>query len=184
MLTRAADGATPPAWQDSALYVALAMAAFAMLFGTRRASAAEHNRGLVLAMAFESLFKLAAMLALGVFVWFGLRCAAGTCRWRRCRRPPSAGGFLPLVLLGAFAMFTLPHQFHVARGRVPRRAPRAHRALAVPAVPAADRAAGAAAGARRRRAAGAAACRRTCTCWRCRCRRASTRWRCSPSSAA
>ena len=59
-------------WQDSALYVALAMAVFAMLFGTRRASAVEHNRGLVLAMAFESLFKLAAMLALGLFVWFGL----------------------------------------------------------------------------------------------------------------
>ncbi|HRF83508.1 MAG TPA: hybrid sensor histidine kinase/response regulator, partial [Pseudoxanthomonas sp.] len=61
-----------PFWRDGALYVALAMALFAMLFGTRRASAAEHNRGLVLAMAFESVFKLAAMLALGAFVWFGL----------------------------------------------------------------------------------------------------------------
>ncbi|HZY34978.1 MAG TPA: hybrid sensor histidine kinase/response regulator, partial [Rhodanobacter sp.] len=38
MLTTRAGNATPPAWQDSALYVALAMAAFAMLFGTRRAS--------------------------------------------------------------------------------------------------------------------------------------------------
>jgi Na+/proline symporter len=72
MLTTRAGNETPPAWQDSALYVALAMAAFAMLFGTRRASAAEHNRGLVLAMAVESLFKLAAMLALGAFVWFGI----------------------------------------------------------------------------------------------------------------
>ena len=73
MLTTAApDAAALPAWRDSALYVALAMALFAMLFGTRRASAAEHNRGLVLAMAFESVFKLAAMLALGAFVWFGL----------------------------------------------------------------------------------------------------------------
>jgi len=36
-----------------------------MLFGTRRASAVAHNRGLILAMAFESLFKLGAMLALG-----------------------------------------------------------------------------------------------------------------------
>ena len=57
-----------PAWQDSALYVALAMAAFVMLFGTRSASAVEHNRGLVLAMAFEALLKLGAMLALGWFV--------------------------------------------------------------------------------------------------------------------
>ena len=41
----------PSPWQDSALYVALAMGLFAMLFGTRRASLAEHNRGLVMAMA-------------------------------------------------------------------------------------------------------------------------------------
>ena len=44
-------------WEDSALYVALAMAVFAMLFGTRSTTAAEHNRGLVLAMAVESLLK-------------------------------------------------------------------------------------------------------------------------------
>ncbi len=62
---------TTPAWQDSALYVAIAMAAFAMLFGTRRASAIEHNRGLVLAMAMESVLKLAAMLGLGL--WLILR---------------------------------------------------------------------------------------------------------------
>ncbi len=103
-----------PFWRDSALYVALAMALFAMLFGTRRASAAEHNRGLVLAMAFESVFKLAAMLALGAFVWFGLDALPEV-----AAAPPSAapaapvGGFLPLVLLGALAMFILPHQFHV-----------------------------------------------------------------------
>ena len=72
LLTGSRAGLDLPAWRDSALYVALVMALFAMLFGTRRASVAEHNRGLVLAMAFESLFKLAAMLALGVFVWLGL----------------------------------------------------------------------------------------------------------------
>src|SRR3546814_19816103 len=71
LLTRTSS-LSPPPWQDSALYVALAMAVFAMLFGTRQASAAEHNRGLVLAMAFESLLKLGAMLALGAFVAFGL----------------------------------------------------------------------------------------------------------------
>ena len=98
-----------PALQDGALYVALAMAVFAIAFGTRRASAAEHNRGLVLAMAFESVFKLAAMLALGAFVWLGVQAVPV--------QPPSApepvGGFVPLVLLGALAMFILPHQFHV-----------------------------------------------------------------------
>ena len=47
-------------------------------------------------------------------------CSSGgdwaICRRRRpCpRRAPSGGGFVPLVLLGAFAMFILPHQFHIA----------------------------------------------------------------------
>src|SRR5690606_28988899 len=109
------EAAALPAWQDSALYVALAMAAFAMLFGTRRASAAEHNRGLVLAMAVESLFKLAAMLALGAFVWFGLRGLPDLPAQVQALPPPAPGGtFMPLVLLGAFAMFILPHQFHIA----------------------------------------------------------------------
>src|SRR3546814_2832540 len=81
-----------------------------MLFGTRRASAVEHNRGLVLAIAFESMFKLVAMLALGAFVWFGLDALP--------EAPPpisqqTTDGFAPLVLLGALAMFILPHQFHV-----------------------------------------------------------------------
>ncbi|QNP41908.1 hybrid sensor histidine kinase/response regulator [Lysobacter solisilvae (ex Woo and Kim 2020)] len=102
-----------PPWQDIALYVALAMALFAMLFGTRRVSAAEHNRGLVLAMAFESLLKLGAMLALGAFVWWGLGDLPAT---TTATPAPIAndGGFIPLVLLGAFAMFILPHQFHIA----------------------------------------------------------------------
>ncbi|TBR39886.1 MULTISPECIES: PAS-domain containing protein [Dyella] len=95
-------------WEDSALYVALLMALFAMLFGTRRASAMAHNRGLVLAMAFESLFKLAAMLALGSLLFAplpeGARIAADV--------PRDSSGFPAMILLGALAMFTLPHQFH------------------------------------------------------------------------
>ncbi len=107
LVGHAGEGGQP--WPDSTLYVALAMAAFAIAFGARHANAAEHNRGLVLAMAFDSLFKLGAMLVVGVFAWrhYGERIAA-------LEVPPSSGdGFLPLVLLGALAMFTLPHQFHV-----------------------------------------------------------------------
>ncbi|MEZ5439346.1 MAG: PAS-domain containing protein [Lysobacteraceae bacterium] len=109
LLTRAPTLDRGP-WQDSALYVALAMALFAMLFGTRRASAAEHNRGLVLAMGVESLLKLGAMLALGLFVWLGLDLPTPETPMRPV---DGAAGFPTLVLLGALAMFTLPHQFHV-----------------------------------------------------------------------
>ena len=117
MLTRRQE-LVASAWQDSALWVALAMALFAMLFGARRASATEHNRGLVLAMAFESLFKLVAMLALGALVGFGIELPDAPA-------PATSGdssGFIALVVLGALAMFTLPHQFHagVVECRDPR----------------------------------------------------------------
>ncbi len=95
-------------WQDSALYVALLMALFAMLFGTRRASTMAHNRGLVLAMAFESLFKLAAMLALGTLLFTALPTSMPV----SLPAAPDSGGFPALILLGALAMFTMPHQFY------------------------------------------------------------------------
>jgi len=109
-----AGAAEPAAWQDLAFWIALFMALFAVLFGTRRASAREHNRGLVLAMGFESLFKLGAMLALGAFVLFGLY--EDPSDWARSTPPlpfSSVDTFLALMLLGAVAMFTLPHQFHI-----------------------------------------------------------------------
>lgn len=108
MLTRGGELVTPP-WNDSALYVALAMALFAMLFGTRSVSAAEHNRGLVLAVAVESLLKLGVMLALGLFVVTGPDWPAPALE----PQPGGADGFPALVVLGVLAMFTLPHQFHV-----------------------------------------------------------------------
>lgn len=101
-------GRMEPPWRDGALVVALAMAAFAILFGTRRVSAAGHNRGLVLALAFESLFKLVAMLALGAYVGLKLDVAEVP-----IPAQASGGGFMPLALLGALAMFVMPHQFHV-----------------------------------------------------------------------
>jgi Na+/proline symporter/signal transduction histidine kinase/CheY-like chemotaxis protein len=104
----------PAVWQDLAFYVAVFMALFAVLFGTRRAAATGQNRGLVLAMGFESLFKLIVMLALGGFVVFGLFAGPAdlqaSTQALEFREP---GSFLALALLGALAMFTLPHQFHI-----------------------------------------------------------------------
>lgn len=54
--------------QDTALILAL----FTIVFGTRNLDATEHHRGMVLAIAFESLVKLLAFLAVGAFVTYGL----------------------------------------------------------------------------------------------------------------
>jgi Na+/proline symporter/signal transduction histidine kinase len=108
---------------DTALYVAIILAIFAILFGTRHADATEHHPGMMLALAFESIVKLCAFLAVGAYITFGLfdgpadlaaRVAAdpGVRALREAARP--AGHYLALTVLGVLAIFCLPRQFHVA----------------------------------------------------------------------
>ena len=59
-----------PVTGDVALIVTFAMAMFAVLFGTRHTDATEHQNGLILAIATESIVKLFAFLAVGAFVTF------------------------------------------------------------------------------------------------------------------
>jgi Na+/proline symporter/signal transduction histidine kinase len=58
--------------QDTALIVSLVLALFTIVFGTRNLDATEHHRGMVMAIAFESLVKLFAFLAVGAYVTYGL----------------------------------------------------------------------------------------------------------------
>ena len=73
--------AMPAVLADPAFYVALLLAVFAILFGTRQIDATEHHRGMVLAVALESLVKLIAFIAIGVFALF-----APARHRHRCRR--------------------------------------------------------------------------------------------------
>lgn len=103
-------GATGTPHTDIGPIVAAVVAGFAILFGTRKADIGGHSQGLVFAIALESVFKLVAMLALGLFV------ATFEPTLPRAPAPavtPDLQGFAPLVVLGILAMFTLPHQFHI-----------------------------------------------------------------------
>lgn len=68
----AARGGHVPVWADTALYVALILAAFTIVFGTRHIDTSERHEGVVAAIAFESLVKLVAFLGVGIFVTFGI----------------------------------------------------------------------------------------------------------------
>lgn len=59
-------------WADTALYVALALAGFTIMFGTRHLDSSERHEGMVAAIAFEAVVKLLAFLLVGVFVTYGL----------------------------------------------------------------------------------------------------------------
>jgi Na+/proline symporter len=62
-LASAAEVHQTPVLQDTALYLALLLAAFTIVFGTRHLDAAERHEGMVAAIAFESLVKLFAVVA-------------------------------------------------------------------------------------------------------------------------
>jgi Na+/proline symporter len=57
---------------DTTLYIALILAAFTILFGTRHLDATERHEGMVAAMALESVVKLVAFMRSALFVTFGL----------------------------------------------------------------------------------------------------------------
>src|SRR5213078_812333 len=114
--------ASMPLIGDMALIVTLAMAAFAVLFGTRQADATEHQHGLMLAVATESIVKLVAFLAAGAFVTFWMfgpielieRAMKTPEAMRAVNHTPSIGNFLTMVLLSFCAIMLLPRQFHVS----------------------------------------------------------------------
>jgi len=116
-----------PLLQDTALWVALILALFTIAFGTRHLDAAEHHEGMVAAIAFESLVKLLAFLAVGVFVTFGIYNGFGDIFGRAAAVPelmpmlaPLGGvagdysNWVWLTILSMLAIMFLPRQFQVA----------------------------------------------------------------------
>src|SRR6202044_1396753 len=121
ILAQAAPGGTP-LLGDVALFVALAMATFAVLFGTRHTDATEHQDGLMLAIAAESIVKLMAFLAVGVFVTFVMFHGPLALFARALAEPrtaavlshaPQLASFCAMTVLSLFAIVLLPRQFHV-----------------------------------------------------------------------
>ncbi|RDB43478.1 PAS domain S-box protein [Halomonas sp. DQ26W] len=123
VLTDATDITHTPLFADTAFFVAIVMAAFAILFGTRHTDATEHHEGLIHAVAFESLVKLLAFLILGAYVTWGMFGGLGDLLsraddqmelQRQLADQDFGRSFWAQTLLAMLAIFCLPRQFHVA----------------------------------------------------------------------
>ena len=106
---------------DMALLIALTLAAFAILFGARQTDATEHQRGLMLAIAAESVVKLGAFLAVGAGIVFFMFGGIGPLMAQAAARPEitrlfengiHGGTLLTVTWLSFVCIFLLPRQFH------------------------------------------------------------------------
>lgn len=114
-------------WSDSTLYIALAMAGFTIIFGTRHLDSTERHEGMVAAIAFESIVKLLAFIVVGLFVTYGLFDGAGDI-FARIQTDPNLQSLLTfnqtgnqygyaqwfaLNLLSLLSVMLLPRQFQI-----------------------------------------------------------------------
>jgi Na+/proline symporter/nitrogen-specific signal transduction histidine kinase len=124
MMPARADAA--PLLQDTTFYVAMLLAAFTILFGTRHLDATERHEGMVAAIAFESIVKLAAFVAVGLFVTFGIYDGFGDIFSRAAASPDlqklmtiegsgvSYGSWFSLTVVSMLSIILLPRQFQIA----------------------------------------------------------------------
>jgi Na+/proline symporter/nitrogen-specific signal transduction histidine kinase len=113
----------PEPMLDSTLVIAALLALFTILFGTRHLDATERHEGMVAAIAFESVVKLVAFLAVGLFVTYGMfgglsdlfqRAAAAPELARLLQLDSSrAGTWTALILVSGLAIIFLPRQFQI-----------------------------------------------------------------------
>src|SRR5688572_16669843 len=110
---------------DNTFYIAMLLAAFTILFGTRHLDATERHEGLVAAVAFESLVKLLAFIAVGIFVTYFMYGGVSDI-FMRAKAVPELHGLLgmgtggsyttwaSLMFVSMLAIMFLPRQFQVA----------------------------------------------------------------------
>jgi Na+/proline symporter/nitrogen-specific signal transduction histidine kinase len=119
-----------PILSDNAFYIALLLGVFTIVFGTRHLDASERHEGMVAAIAFESIVKLVAFLAVGAFVTFGMFDGFGDVFARAAADPELASLFViggtgldiyghwaslySAAFLSMLAILFLPRQFQVA----------------------------------------------------------------------
>lgn len=100
---------------STSFVAALVLVLFTVVFGTRVADKRQRHRGLMAAVAVESLVKLAAFVLVGVFAIGLLLSTDGEqpIAWGQLAQQPDWTNFITQLLLAVAAIICLPRQFHV-----------------------------------------------------------------------
>ena len=116
-LTSETSSAVSEASSETVLLVTLSLAGFAILFGARRSDMTEQNPGLMRVLAFEALFKLAALLAvcaLSISLLDSENVPVSDAFEATFTNSSLSGRFITITFLAIAAIICLPRQFHVA----------------------------------------------------------------------
>ena len=110
------DGGADPG--ATALWVAIGLALFTIVFGTRNIDANERHHGVVTAIAVEAIVKLVALIAVGVFVVWGVASGPDDIASRidpklLQSQDVFSGRWVTLIFLSAAAVICLPRMFQV-----------------------------------------------------------------------
>ncbi|MCG8386218.1 MAG: sensor histidine kinase [Cytophagales bacterium] len=111
-------------FDDTAFYITLFLSIFTVLFGARKVDANQANNGLIVAIAFESVFKLVAFLIVGLYVTFVIFGGFEDLFTQASALPDYAklvtidekdgyANWMWLNLLSMMAILLLPRQFHM-----------------------------------------------------------------------
>lgn len=101
--------------------IVLFMAFFTIIFGVRHLDPTEKHPGIMVALAFESLFKLFALLIAGFWICYLLNpgilsifTLTASLELQQNMQQLSAQNWFSFILLGAIGIIALPRQFHVS----------------------------------------------------------------------
>lgn len=111
-------------WNDNTYFIAGILSLFIIIFGTRSVDASERHEGLVAAIAFESLVKLIAFVAVGIFVTYFLfdgfssvftsTRSAGLKEFFTLNNGIGNNDWLAMILVSMLSILFLPRQFQVS----------------------------------------------------------------------
>jgi Na+/proline symporter/nitrogen-specific signal transduction histidine kinase len=111
-------GAVAGSLDPTAVWVAVGLAFFTIIFGTRNLDVDEKHNGVVMAIAVEAVVKLIALIAVGLFVMFGVAGGVGPMLAMIETSPIAdwqleADRWIALTFVSAAAFICLPRMFHV-----------------------------------------------------------------------